>query len=105
MTPSPSIAADSRSQSLIEKAKADLAQRLGISVNRIVVVKAIGVVWPDSGLGCPQPGMHYTQVLTEGYLIHLEVNSKTYEYHANRDTRVFLCEYPSSPVPGLPGDS
>src|SRR5215211_2145005 len=104
MTPSLPIPADPSLQSLVDKAIANLAQRLTISATEIILLEATSVIWSDSSLGCPQPGMFYTQVLTDGYLIRLETDGKMYEYHANRDTYVFLCENPSSPVPGIPGD-
>ena len=102
MTPSPSTS--SGLESLIEKAKEDLAQRLPVSANEINLVEATSVTWPDSSLGCPQEGMVYTQVLTPGYLILLEHGGNTYEYHASSRDYVTTCENPSPPVPGSPGN-
>jgi hypothetical protein len=104
MTPSLPTPADRGLQSLIDKAVADLAQRLSIPLDQITLVEVTPVVWPDSSLGCPQPGMVYTQVLAPGYLILLEANDTMYEYHANRATYVTFCENPSPPVPGTPTD-
>jgi hypothetical protein len=101
--PLPTVS-DPSLQSLIEKAKEDLAPRLSLSVTQINLIEAKAVTWPDSSLGCPQPGMAYTQILTPGYLILLEAGRKVHEYHANRDTYVIFCENPSPPVPGTPGD-
>jgi hypothetical protein len=83
---------------VIEKAKEDLAQRLSISVTRINLIEAVEVVWSNSSLGCPQPGMEYLQVLTPGYRIQLESGGNIYEYHSNRDTYVIYCENPASPI-------
>jgi hypothetical protein len=91
-------------QNLVETAKADLAERLSLSVEEILVVEATGVTWPDSSLGCPQEGMGYAQVLTPGYLIRLQAGDQEFEYHANRGTQVFYCENPAQPVPGTPAD-
>jgi hypothetical protein len=91
-------------QNLIDQARTDLAQRLSIPGAQIKLVEATPVTWPDSSLGCPELGMFYSQVLIDGYLIRLHVDGKDYEYHANRGTRVFLCENPSPPVPGLLDD-
>ena len=102
MTPSLSPPADPGLQSLIEKAKADLSQRLSISADNIVVVEATSVIWPDSSLGCPQEGMAYAQVLTPGYLILLEYRDNKYEYHAGKDTSITYCESPTPPVSGTP---
>ena len=91
-------------QTLIEKAKTDLAQRLSVSVDDIAVLQAETVTWPDSSLGCPQEGMLYTQVLTPGYLIRLQAGDREFEYHASRGTEVVYCENPMPPVEGAPGD-
>lgn len=98
MTPSLPTPADPGLQSLIEKAKEDLAQRLSISPTQINLMEMTEVEWSDSGLGCPQPGMDYLQVITPGYLILLEVNAQTYEYHSNRDTYFVYCENQSPPT-------
>src|SRR5215211_2656638 len=98
MTPSLPTPADPGLQSLIEKAKEDLAQRLSITPAQINLIEMMEVEWSDSGLGCPQPGMDYLQVITPGYLILLETNAQTYEYHSNRDTYFVYCENQSPPI-------
>lgn len=103
MTPSIPSPANPGLQSLIDKAKADLAQRLSISVQNIVLVEATSVVWPNASLGCPQKGMVYAEVLTPGYLIILNADNNEYEYHASRGTQVIYCVNPTPPVPGMPG--
>jgi len=95
----------SGSESLIEKAKMDLAQRLAVSATEINLVEAQSVTWPDSSLGCPQEGMMYTQVLTPGFLILLEHDSNIYEYHAGSRDSVTTCDNPSPPVRGMPGNT
>jgi hypothetical protein len=75
---------------LVTDAVADLAGRLGIGTDEVAVVDALAVTWPDSSLGCPQPGMMYSQVLTKGTLVVLEAGGKRYEYHGGKP--LFLCE-------------
>ena len=96
---------DARLQSLVEKAKAHLANRLAVSTNKISLIEATSVTWPDSSLGCPQQGMVYTQVLTAGYLILLEQGGNTFEYHASSGDTIVTCDNPSPPVPGSPGNT
>jgi hypothetical protein len=103
ITPTLPAPADPVMHSLIDEAKADLAQRLSLSVEQIILLEAVRVVWPDSSLGCPEEGTAYAQVLTPGYLIRLEANGQEYEYHASRST-VFYCQNPSPPVAGTPPD-
>lgn len=91
-------------EGLIENAKNDLAQRLSIPVGDISVVEAKAVTWPDGSLGCPQPGMIYTQVLTPGYLVKLKYASRDFEYHAKDGGYIFFCENPLPPVEGA-GDN
>ncbi|RMF31663.1 MAG: hypothetical protein D6759_09685 [Chloroflexi bacterium] len=74
-----------------ERARQDLAARLGVPVDEIQVRFIKITRWPDTGLGCPQPGEHYEQVPTEGFLIKLEYGGKSYEYHADEE-RLILCE-------------
>jgi hypothetical protein len=103
--PSTAIPTEAGMQNLIDKAMADLAQRLAVSMNEIVLLEAESVTWPDGSLGCPQEGMLYAQVLTPGYLIRLQWGGQEFEYHASRGTTVIFCENPTPPVPGTPADT
>jgi len=94
----------SKLEKLAEMAKKDLTQRLSIPYTRIELIDAQEVIWPDSSLGCPRPGMFYAEVLTPGYMILLRANGHDYEYHAGRSSDIFYCEKPTPPVPGMPGD-
>lgn len=102
---STSITIEAGMQNLIDKAIADLAQRLAVPRNEIDLLEATSVVWPDGSLGCPQEGMLYAQVLTPGYLIRLQWGEQEFEYHASRGTTVIFCENPNLPVPGTPADT
>lgn len=77
---------------LIALAKQDLGKRLDVSPKEIEVVSFELVVWPDSSLGCPQPGMEYLQVPQDGALILLRFAETPYEYHSGGSRGVFLCE-------------
>ena len=100
----PTLPADAGLQFLIDKSMADLAQRLAVSIDEIILLEATSVVWPDASLGCPQEGMAYAQVLTPGYLIRLRSGGQEFEYHSSRGTEVVYCENPMPPVEGTPGD-
>ena len=69
----------------------DAAERTQIAPGELKVTLAEAVTWPDGALGCPQPGMAYTQVLVEGYRIRIVAGDVTLQYHASRRGRVFLC--------------
>jgi hypothetical protein len=75
---------------MVAVAKADLAQRLGVADEDIVVKSVEEKEWPDTSLGCPQEGMRYLQVITPGLRIVLTVAGQDYEYHTDL-IRAVLC--------------
>jgi hypothetical protein len=79
-------------ETLVDLAKADLAQRLAVEITAITLISYEDVVWPDSSLGCPQPGMAYLQVPKDGSRIVLEFEDTTYDYHTGGGRDPFLCE-------------
>ena len=81
---------------LVTDAVADLARRLDVSPDAVTVVEALAVTWPDGSLGCPAPGMMYTQVLVDGTFVLLEAGGQRYEYHGGNP--LFLCEPGKGPV-------
>lgn len=89
-TPTPSV------NHLIELARRDLAQRLGVDLQAIRVVSVSAREWSSTALGCPQPGTVYAQVITPGYRLVLAHEGKEYVYHTDRSAHVILCERPTS---------
>jgi hypothetical protein len=79
-------------QDLLDAVFDDLADRLGAGREAIGVEEAGSVVWRDGSLGCPQPGMMYTQALVPGYQIILAVGEETFDYHASERGHFVLCE-------------
>lgn len=69
----------------------DLAQRHKLAEAQIIVVRAQAVDWPDSSLGCPQPGMVYLQVVTPGYRLVLAAGGVSTEYHTDAGGRFVVC--------------
>ncbi len=70
----------------------DLSQQLGVPVDEIEVCDVCTVDWPDSSLGCPEPGMMYAQMVQPGHLIRLSVDGQTYFYHSGGMQTPFMCE-------------
>ena len=65
--------------------------------SRDELVSAASVTFPDGGLGCPEPGMLYTQVLTPGYRVVVEAGGREYDYRAGaRGGEIRWCENPPS---------
>ena len=78
-------------QQLVDAAIADAAARSGAAPGAIRVLDADAVTWSVGSLGCPQPGMLYTQALVPGYRIRLDVGGKAYDYHAGTRGAPVLC--------------
>jgi len=87
-----------------ERAQEALADWLGISSEEIAVVEVEEVEWPDTSLGCPQPGMVYAQVIVPGWRVVMRVNDKVYEYHAGGEQAVLCDEYGVPIFPLIPID-
>ena len=86
---------------MIEAALDDAANRSTTARPDIKVTSAEAVTWPDGSLGCPQPGMMYTQALVPGYRIVLQAGEQTLNYHAMSRGRPVFC--PASRVaPAVP---
>jgi hypothetical protein len=69
------------------------ATQLGVSANQLQVDQVEARQWPDSSLGCPQPGNQYSQVVTPGFLIVVRTASGgQLEYHTDARSRVVLCK-------------
>jgi hypothetical protein len=79
-------------QHLISQAQEDLAKRLNIAIQQVVLIEIKYVTWPDKGLGCPKPGIAYPQVPQDGMVIKLSAGKRIYNYHVGLDRPPFWCE-------------
>ena len=71
-----------------------LEQLTGGEQSSFEVVRAEETIWPDGALGCPQPGMVYTQAAVPGYHIVLEHDGREYDYRAGGTRYLMLCLEP-----------
>ena len=92
---------DLRSNPLVQQAIDDLARQESLLPAEIEVISYEEVVWSDASLGCPNPGMRYTQVPQDGARIVLAARGVLREYHSGGHRAPFLCTRP--PGKGLPG--
>lgn len=81
---------------IVEEARRDLAQRLGVREDEIRIGWLRRMTWPDASLGCPRPGEAYAQAETRGFAIELEARGARYRYHGD-GRRTIPC--PTSPQP------
>ena len=77
--------------------------RANVPREQLVIVRAESVVWNDGSLGCPEPGMMYTQALVNGYWVIIDAAGQTYDFRVDRSGRFRLCppgqgQPPSQPV-------
>lgn len=84
-------------QEMFDAVLADLLTNTGETRAGITLVKAEQVTWNDGSLGCPEPGVMYTQALIDGYQVIFSVGDKTYDYHLSDRGNFVLCENSLSP--------
>jgi hypothetical protein len=77
----------------------DAARRTGADPATAKILRAEAVTWSDGSLGCPEPGMFYTQALVDGYWVVVELGGTTLDYRVGAHGAFRLCEEPS---PGAP---
>lgn len=85
------VPADISADQQINDAITDLAARIGVTKDAVAVKQARSVQWGSGAMGCPKPGMNYTQALVPGMQLLLEVNGTIYHYHGGAGKRLFLC--------------
>lgn len=78
-------------QSAIDAALTDAARRTGLERTELEILSADAVTWSDGSLGCPQPGMMYTQALVPGFRIRIRAGAETLDYHAGRGGAPTFC--------------
>jgi len=76
----------------IEFAKGDLSEMMDVDAKAVKLLLAQAVTWRSGALGCPAPGMNYTQALVKGMRIVLQSDGKKYHYHAKANGKPFYCE-------------
>ena len=76
------------------------ADRADVDVDDIEVLRAEMVVWNDGSLGCPEPGMMYTQALVDGYHVVLDADGTELDYRATTTGDYRFCENPGPPSGG-----
>ena len=71
---------------------ADAAERTGIAIDDIEVVRAEAVTWNDGSLGCPEPGTFYTQALVDGYHVIVDAGGEELDFRVTSNGGFVLCE-------------
>lgn len=71
--------------------RADAVARWRLRADAALDVRVEAVVWPDGSLGCPQPGLSYTQALVPGWRLLLRHQDRVAVYHASQRGQWLLC--------------
>lgn len=83
---------------LVALAMDNLSQRVGAPVAEIEMVSLLDVTWRDGSLGCPEPGVLYTQALVSGQQLILRANGTDYYYHSGSRSAFIYCSNPEPPL-------
>jgi hypothetical protein len=62
---------------------ADAAKRFKVAESSVVLVRAEQLTWSDGSLGCPEPGMMYTQMLVPGFRVVAKTSGGELTYHTD----------------------
>lgn len=76
------------------------AEEAGVDIDEVRIVTAEEVTWSDGSLGCPEPGMAYTQALVPGFRVVLEIGGDELNFHAAQGGEFRFCDDPQPPVDG-----
>lgn len=88
----PPAANDAATLSAIEAAvRADAAQVWAGSDPQRLQLSSQAVTWADGSLGCPQPGLMYTQALVPGWRLVVREGGRELVYHAGRHGQWLGC--------------
>lgn len=74
-----------KKEDAIDRAKNDLASRLGIDAADIEVEGTDDAEFPNGSLGAPVDGEMSMMMITPGWKLHLSAAGKNYEYRATGD--------------------
>ncbi len=70
--------------SAVQRAKADLAERLSVSEKEIKEVSVTEKDFPDMSLGTPAEDEMSAQMISTGWQINFEADGEKYEYRADK---------------------
>ena len=85
------IVPESLQQKITALAVTNLANRLSVDQSTIEIILIEPLTWPNSALGCPQPGQFYSEVTIPGLRIRLAVASVEVVYHTDLAGTLLLC--------------
>lgn len=76
---------------LLDRIIDDAAARASVQRDSVSVDSVSDETFNDASLGCPEKGVVYIQVMTPGWVVHVEAGSAVLEYHAATSGAFVLC--------------
>ena len=76
---------------VMENVLAALEKLTGSKREAFEVIRSEEKLWPDGSLGCPQPGMVYSQAMVPGYHVVVDHGGRAYDYRIGGNRYLFLC--------------
>jgi hypothetical protein len=76
---------------LLAPVLADASERSGVAAEELVVSGSWHRTWSDGSMGCPQPGMHYTQALVTGWRVAIQAGEQLLDYRISDRGYFTLC--------------
>jgi hypothetical protein len=77
---------------LIERLIAELSAELARPSSDVHIESVQPVTWRDGSLGCPEPGMFYTQALVPGFRVILAVDERRFDYRTGSGGTFRRCD-------------
>lgn len=77
---------------ILQAISEDAAAVTATEISDVEVVMAKAVTWNDGSLGCPEPGMMYTQALVDGYQVVVRAADQELDYRVGRNGEFRICE-------------
>ena len=77
---------------LLDRIRTAVASEANVSAAEVKVISAQAVNWPNGALGCPKPGVMYTQAIVPGYRIELEASGRRFIYNASAKGTFKRCD-------------
>ncbi len=71
-------------------ARKDLATRLGVEEQAIMIAGATPRVFADASLDCPEPDTDYAPEKRDGFVLRLRHGGRDYTYHTDLE-RTIMC--------------
>jgi hypothetical protein len=78
-------------EAAINLAVSKVSERVPVSREALTNLRIRSIQWPDSSLGCAEPGVEYLQKVVQGYLVNFKFDEEFYTVNVG-DGRALICD-------------